>query len=198
VVDALGKPSSNVPFMMPARIASTPPDEQIKEVVGSRPFQFAKVYVDEVVWRYIPDAWDAADELAAGNVEWWEQPPLDFVLKLQQHPDLQIFVADPGGTQGWLRPNCLHPPFNNRKAREALAHGGPSDVSSLGLRTAGIITGLATRLAGAERYRRSYIYVQAFHSRALRLGPDRRSYSERVAGNMAATMPLLAEAANGR
>jgi hypothetical protein len=128
--------------MMPARIASTPPDEQIKEVVGSRPFQFAKVYVDEVVWRYIPDAWDAADELAAGNVEWWEQPPLDFVLKLQQHPDLQIFVADPGGTQGWLRPNCLHPPFNNRKAREALAHGGPSDVSSLGLRTAGILPGL--------------------------------------------------------
>jgi hypothetical protein len=31
VLDALGKPSSNVPFMMPARIASTPADEQIKE-----------------------------------------------------------------------------------------------------------------------------------------------------------------------
>src|SRR6187455_1304485 len=49
---------------------------------------------------------------------------------------------------------------------------------------------VATDFAGAERYRRSYIYVQAFHSRALRLGPDRRSYSERVAGNMAASMPL--------
>ena len=42
VLDALGKPSSNVPFMMPARIASTPPDEQIKEIVGSGPFKFAK------------------------------------------------------------------------------------------------------------------------------------------------------------
>jgi peptide/nickel transport system substrate-binding protein len=31
VLDALGKPSSNVPFIMPARIASTPADEQIKE-----------------------------------------------------------------------------------------------------------------------------------------------------------------------
>jgi peptide/nickel transport system substrate-binding protein len=31
VLDALEKPSSNVPFMMPARIASTPADEQIKE-----------------------------------------------------------------------------------------------------------------------------------------------------------------------
>jgi peptide/nickel transport system substrate-binding protein len=154
VLDALGKPSGNVPFMMPARIASTPPEEQIKEVIGSGPFKFAKdewqqgqqvvyltnsdyiprneppsgstggkkVYVDQVVWRHIPDAWDAADELAAGNVDWWEQPPLDFILKLQQHPDLQTFVADPGGTQGWLRPNFLHPPFSNKKAREALVH----------------------------------------------------------------------------
>src|SRR6478736_2775957 len=41
VLDALGKPSSNVPFMMPARIASTSADQQIKEVVGSGPFKFA-------------------------------------------------------------------------------------------------------------------------------------------------------------
>jgi peptide/nickel transport system substrate-binding protein len=42
VLEALGKPSSNVPFMMPARIATTSPDEQIKEVVGSGPFKFAR------------------------------------------------------------------------------------------------------------------------------------------------------------
>jgi len=42
VLDALGKPSSNVPFMMPARVASTSADQQIKEVVGSGPFKFAK------------------------------------------------------------------------------------------------------------------------------------------------------------
>src|SRR5262249_35089141 len=42
VLDALGKPSNNVPFMMPARIASTPADEQIKEFVGSGPFKFAR------------------------------------------------------------------------------------------------------------------------------------------------------------
>src|SRR5260370_2971740 len=42
VLDALGKPSSNVPFMMPARIAATPPEEQIKEIVGSGPFKFAR------------------------------------------------------------------------------------------------------------------------------------------------------------
>ena len=40
VLDALGKPSSNVPFIMPARIAATPATEQIKETVGSGPFIF--------------------------------------------------------------------------------------------------------------------------------------------------------------
>ena len=40
VVDSLGKPSSNVPFMMPKRVADTPGTEQIKEFVGSGPFIF--------------------------------------------------------------------------------------------------------------------------------------------------------------
>jgi peptide/nickel transport system substrate-binding protein len=39
---ALGKPSSNVPFMMPKRVAETPPNEQIKDFTGSGPFVFAK------------------------------------------------------------------------------------------------------------------------------------------------------------
>ena len=81
-----------------------------------------KVYVDKVIWRYIPDPWDAADDLAAGKVDWWEQPPLDFIPKIEQNPDLQTLLLDPLGTQGWLRPNCLHPPFNNKKARQALLH----------------------------------------------------------------------------
>ena len=42
VLGALGKPSSNVPFMMPKRIAETPPGEQIKEFIGSGPFVLKK------------------------------------------------------------------------------------------------------------------------------------------------------------
>ena len=154
VLDALGKPSSNVPFMMPARIASTSPEEQFKEIVGSGPFKFARdewqpgeqvayvrnpdyvprneapsgstggkiAYLDKVIWRYIPEPWDAAESLAAGEVDWWEEPPLDFIPKIEQNPDLQTFLIDPLGTQGWLRPNWLHPPFNNKKARQALLH----------------------------------------------------------------------------
>lgn len=40
IIQALGKPSSNVPFIMPARIAATPPGEQITEYVGSGPYVF--------------------------------------------------------------------------------------------------------------------------------------------------------------
>lgn len=40
VLEALGKPGSNVPFIMPARIAATPSNEQITEYVGSGPFVF--------------------------------------------------------------------------------------------------------------------------------------------------------------
>ncbi len=36
---ALSKPSSNVPFMMPARIAATPGSEQIEEYIGSGPYK---------------------------------------------------------------------------------------------------------------------------------------------------------------
>ncbi len=43
---ALGKPSSNVPFIMPKRVADTSPNEQIKEYIGSGPFVFK---VDE--WK---------------------------------------------------------------------------------------------------------------------------------------------------
>ncbi len=40
VLEALGH--QRPPFMMPARIASTSPEEQIKEIVGSGPFKFAR------------------------------------------------------------------------------------------------------------------------------------------------------------
>jgi peptide/nickel transport system substrate-binding protein len=154
VLDALGKPSSNVPFMMPARVAATSADEQIKEIIGSGPFKYdpdesqageqimyrrnadyvpreeapsgsaggKTAYLDQVLWRYIPDPWEASEALASGQVDWWQEPQIDFIPKIEQNPDLQTFLFDPLGVQGWLRPNWLHPPFNNKKARQALLH----------------------------------------------------------------------------
>ena len=42
MLDALGKPSSNVPFIMPKRVADTPADKQIEEYVGSGPYIFKR------------------------------------------------------------------------------------------------------------------------------------------------------------
>src|SRR5499426_3722871 len=42
VLSGLGKPSSNVPFMMPKRVAETDPNTQIGETIGSGPFIFKK------------------------------------------------------------------------------------------------------------------------------------------------------------
>jgi peptide/nickel transport system substrate-binding protein len=190
VLEALGKPSSNVPFIMPARIAATPPEEQIKEVVGSGPFKFArdewqpgeqivylrnpdyiprdetpsgstggkKVYLNKVIWRYTPDAFDAADALATGEVDWWEDPPLDFIPKIEQNPDLQTFLFDPLGTQGWLRPNFLHPPFNNKKARQALLHMMDQE------------TYLAWAIGQSEYYRTCYSVFACGGPYATRIG----------------------------
>ena len=42
MLPALGKPSSNVPFMMPKRVADTDPNTQISDFTGSGPFVFKK------------------------------------------------------------------------------------------------------------------------------------------------------------
>src|SRR5262249_35415888 len=41
-LEAVGKPSSNVPFMMPKRVAETDPNTQISDFIGSGPFVFKK------------------------------------------------------------------------------------------------------------------------------------------------------------
>lgn len=71
---ALAKPSSNVPFMMPARIAATPGSEQIEEYIGSGPFVFnndewepgTKVVYDKFD-AYVPRS-EPANGLAGGKI----------------------------------------------------------------------------------------------------------------------------------
>jgi peptide/nickel transport system substrate-binding protein len=74
VLQALGKPSSNVPFMMPKRVAETSPNEQIKDFTGSGPFVFKHdewkpgdkaVYVKFAQYKARPEA---PSGLAGGKV----------------------------------------------------------------------------------------------------------------------------------
>ena len=79
-----------------------------------------RVHVDRVEWLYIPDPATAQAALAAGEVDYYERPPVDLLPLMERDPGLIVAVIDPLGTQGWLRPNHLHPPFDRKEARQAL------------------------------------------------------------------------------
>jgi len=82
LIDALGKPAANEPFIMPERIAKTDPMQQIKETVGSGPFKFlAKEFVpgasaayekfDGYVPRQEPPDWASGGKVAYfKRIEW--------------------------------------------------------------------------------------------------------------------------------
>src|SRR5579863_5686247 len=82
MLDALAKPSSSVPFMMPERVALTDPQKQIEDYTGSGPFKFVKSEfqpgvkaVYEKFNEYVPRA-EPANSLSGGKrvyvdrVEW--------------------------------------------------------------------------------------------------------------------------------
>jgi peptide/nickel transport system substrate-binding protein len=150
VLEALGKPSSNVPFIMPERIAKTPANENIKDPIGSGPFVMKTdewvpgskiVYVKSPT--YVPRK-EAPDGLAGGKtvkvdrVEWQVIPDAQTALNALQAGEIDIFeevppdmigllkdnpdvgVAKLAALQGVMRLNQLQPPFNNQKLRQAI------------------------------------------------------------------------------
>src|SRR5499427_5957014 len=81
-LEALAKPSSNVPFIMPERIAKTDASTNITEAIGSGPYKFVKeewvpgskvVYIKnaDYVPRKEPPSWAAGGKVAkVDRVEW--------------------------------------------------------------------------------------------------------------------------------
>jgi peptide/nickel transport system substrate-binding protein len=86
VLKALGKSSTLAPFMMPKRVAETPPSEPIKEYIGSGPFRFITsefrpgikaVYEKnkDYVPRTEPPSWGAGAKVVyVDRVEWETMP----------------------------------------------------------------------------------------------------------------------------
>jgi peptide/nickel transport system substrate-binding protein len=77
---------------------------------------------ERVEWRVIPDAATAAAALQNDEVDIWEQPSLDLVPMLSKHPGVRTQRLSELSNQTLLRPNSLYPPFDNPKARLALAY----------------------------------------------------------------------------
>ncbi len=74
------------------------------------------VKIDRVEWLAM-DAQTAIAALMAGEIDLYENPPLDLLPQLQSAPGVKIEVTNHLGNVGLMRLNYLNPPFDNVKAR---------------------------------------------------------------------------------
>jgi peptide/nickel transport system substrate-binding protein len=135
VLESIGKPSSRVAFMMPKRVAETPPDKQIPEQIGSGPFKFVQaefqpgvksVYVKntDYIPRKEPPSWTAGGKVVkVDRVEWITMPDAQTAVNALQSGDIDFMEVPPFELVSVLetlgRMNFLHPPFDNVKVRRA-------------------------------------------------------------------------------
>ncbi len=88
---------------------------------------------DRVEWKVIPEPATAAAALQSGEVDIWEQPSLDLLPLLSKSPGIKLQKLTDLANTTLLRPNSLYPPFNNPKARLALAYAvNQDDVMAAG------------------------------------------------------------------
>ena len=79
------------------------------------------VKLDRVEWTVLPDSFTKSSALQRGEVDMIDQLPHDQIPVLEHSTDIVIGRVSPLDSYGIIRPNSLYPPFNNPKAREALA-----------------------------------------------------------------------------
>ena len=75
---------------------------------------------DRVEWITIPDEGTAASALQQGEVDWWELPTDDLRPVLSRAGHIRVEIKDPTGVLGFIKVNCLQPPFDNPGIRRAL------------------------------------------------------------------------------
>jgi peptide/nickel transport system substrate-binding protein len=77
--------------------------------------------VDRVEMQFIPDAATRANALRRGEIDLIDQLPADMIPLLQRDRNVVVTRLSPLASVSYLRPNFLHPPFNDIRARQALA-----------------------------------------------------------------------------
>jgi len=106
VLESIGKPSSLVPFMMPKRLAETPPGKAIAEQVGSGPFKFVQAEfqpgvkaVYEKNADYVPrkeaPSWTSGGKVVkVDRVQWLTMPDAQTAVNALQSGDID-FMENP-------------------------------------------------------------------------------------------------------
>lgn len=87
--------------------------------------------IDRVEWLYLPDSNSSVNALKAGEVDYIEQVPPDYIAPLRGHADVKL--GSGGSYQGWIVMNQLHPPFDNPKVRQALLYAVQQDKFLAGM-----------------------------------------------------------------
>jgi peptide/nickel transport system substrate-binding protein len=105
VLESIGRPSSYAAFMMPKRLAETPPGQQIKEQIGSGPFKFVQaefqpgvkaVYEKntDYVPRTEPPSWTAGGKVVkVDRVEWITMADSQTAANALQSGDIDFLEA---------------------------------------------------------------------------------------------------------
>ncbi|AZS77235.1 ABC transporter substrate-binding protein [Achromobacter spanius] len=193
VLDGLAKVSSYPAFILPKRLASQPATRPLTEVVGSGPYMFKRdewvpgskivfernpnyigpkapadglagdktPHIARVEWRVLPDSNSATAALTNGEVDMIEQAPADYIDALRANKNVKIGVLE--RAQGYIVLNQSMPPFDNPKARQAIAHlidqdkftaamGYPDDLRMKYCATVFICGGPNDSTAGAAPY----------------------------------------------
>ena len=75
---------------------------------------------DRVEWITIPDEGTAAASMQAKENDWWEVPTPDLSPVLKKSGHILVETKDPTGVIGFLKMNCLQPPFDNSAVRRAM------------------------------------------------------------------------------
>ncbi len=78
--------------------------------------------VDRVIIENMSDQQTALAALKAGEIDFYETPPIDLLDQLEGDPNIRLEVLNKGGNVGMCRLNWLHPPFDKVEARRAMLH----------------------------------------------------------------------------
>ncbi|KJC38033.1 ABC transporter substrate-binding protein [Bradyrhizobium sp. LTSP885] len=117
VLESIAKPSSYVAFMMPKRLAETPPGKQIAEQIGSGPFKFVQgefqpgvkaVYEKnpDYVPRKEPPDWTSGGKVAkVDRIEWITMPDAQTAVNALQSGDIDFLELPPIDLLPVLEPN---------------------------------------------------------------------------------------------
>jgi peptide/nickel transport system substrate-binding protein len=105
VLDSIGKPSSLVPFMMPKRLAETPPNKPVPELIGSGPFKFVQAEFQpgvkavfeknkDYVPRKEPPSWTSGGKVVkVDRVEWITMADAQTAANALQSGDIDFMEA---------------------------------------------------------------------------------------------------------